>query len=321
MANRLRGTLRVFRGARRGMASSSFSINDINEVKQARGCVAISDWMGATQLLDQAKSFLASVPDLQRQVQIQIADVYQLKGDLQAEIKARRELLAMSASLQTHALLATTSLAVALVRGGDVSDAIEVCDKALQEYSDENPRVQTVRALALSHHESRYGEAIEALDELIGRVEGVAKADALLVRCRCISKLKGEDEATLAYREVEEMCGTEPDLAIQIAIAQSSQSTEEKLNASIKEYEKEGRELFLANALRLLALVRMAKGDGVVAEGLFRSVQSKLTSYKPDSIFRKSLLVAFLRDYAGLLEVCMVIYMCLEVCMAIYMCL
>mmetsp|Transcript_24056 Transcript_24056/g.33633 ORF Transcript_24056/g.33633 Transcript_24056/m.33633 type:complete len:459 (+) Transcript_24056:52-1428(+) len=79
------------------------------------------------------------------------------------------------------------------------------------------------------------------------------------------------------------------------------------LNKAIKRFEameEEGGEkgsLYLANALRSLAKLRGRKGDGVVAEGLFRSVLSKLNQF-PKSILEAELRIATLRDYAALLE-------------------
>jgi len=81
---------------------------------------------------------------------------------------------------------------------------------------------------------------------------------------------------------------------------------EDCLNKAITRFEtidesKEKGLFYLANTLRSLANLRMRKGDGVVAEGLFRSVLSKLNQL-PKSILVADLRVAALRDYAVLLE-------------------
>eukprot|EP00471_Norrisiella_sphaerica_P004436 CAMPEP_0184482494 /NCGR_PEP_ID=MMETSP0113_2-20130426/4056_1 /TAXON_ID=91329 /ORGANISM="Norrisiella sphaerica, Strain BC52" /LENGTH=377 /DNA_ID=CAMNT_0026862257 /DNA_START=338 /DNA_END=1471 /DNA_ORIENTATION=+ len=325
---------------------SSFSVDDIPEVKEAHECATRSDWGGAVQLLERANQVLGSVPELQLLTQTRLANIHQLKGDLAKEISARKAVLAAAINLEPKKKYSSAhALSIALLRAGEIDRALVYCLEPLQDIEEleEETEAKLVASIILAHHPTRHVEVSGVLDSIsdtINEANSHFSCAREMIRGRYLLLTSDEDAAHVslrpsddvvdAFRRAEEFAPVDSPEILGVASAcsggllkglnpgvstgdsgdgmfyegQMLRDLEASLNKAVQSFDKlEGDRstYYLANTLRKLANVKKLKGDGVISEGLFRSVLSKLNSL-PKTVFRAQLEAQTTHDYASLLE-------------------
>jgi len=296
--------------------STSFSIDDLQEVKEASACVKRGDWRGAHQLLRQAQAIFASAVPLELRIRAKQAHVAFLEGDLETETKIRRDVLQRIPQTDLgnsqNYLLAWSSLALALTRAGEIEEAVKLTEavpKPIMEDEEANARAKLVSTVVLSHVKEVPDEKIRSfLDVALSSTKASLATEGLLAKIRYNNVGLGATELDEDLNASIESLASEDEVNIVIPyiLGCSSMSSDKNFNIALKRFEDLGDSndvsLAISNILRLIAWYKMYQGDGVVAEGLYRSILSRLDAYLPDTVFRQHLLIQSFTDYGSLLE-------------------